>query len=333
MSLFIDKKYINLVSPQLKRFKWKNGTIANVRCPICGDSQKNKTKARGFFFPKKNDYFYKCHNCGVGHSIYRFLERVSPTLASEYAVERWRERGEAGSGSPVEPQEAPCKAPSKSADIRLPKVTDLPEDHVALQYLKNRKIPHLERFYFSNDFGSWVSSMDSKYTSFPNDQRIVIPFFNKRGELIAAQGRCIGGSKNAIRYATAKFVDSDRVVYGEDHIDYSKRVYVVEGPIDSLFLDNSIAMAGCELEQATKMFSDCVIVYDNEPRNSDIVKKMERAIHRGYTVCIWSPSLGEKDINDMVLSGRTPNEVKQMIDECACSGLGAVARFSHWRMR
>lgn len=330
MSTYIDKKYINLVSAQLERFKWKGANLANCRCPICGDSQKNKSKARGFFFPKKNDYFYKCHNCGIGHSMYRFLQSVAPALAQEYALERWR-NGENGKSNYVKPEEQKIALPK--AQLRLPRVDSLPPDHPARQYLESRKVPHLDRFYFSDGFGDWVRSVDPTYTTLPNDERIVIPFVNKAGELVAAQGRCLSGSKNAIRYITVKFSKDGRAIYGEDRLDYSKRVYAVEGPIDSVFLDNGIALAGSELAHATRLFSDCVVVYDNEPRNTEIVSKVEEAIRGGYTVCVWSDSVGEKDINDMVLAGRSPQEVQRIIDECACSGLTALARFSHWRVR
>jgi hypothetical protein len=329
MSTFIDKKYINLLSPQLERFKWKNDHLANMRCPLCGDSQKNKRKARGFFFPKKNDYFFKCHNCGAGHSLYRFLENVSPALAHEYALERWR-NGENGKSNYVKPEPV---AALPRASLSLPRVDGLPADHPARQYLERRRIPCLHRFYFSNAFGDWVRGIDPTYTSIPNDERIVIPFVNKGGELLAAQGRSISGSPNSIRYITVKFAKDGRAIYGEDQIDYSKRVYAVEGPIDSVFLDNAVALAGCELADGIRLFRDCVIVYDNEPRNKEIVAKMEGAIASGHTVCVWKEGLQEKDINDMILAGRTPQEVKRLIDECSCSGLEARVRFSQWRIR
>jgi len=330
MSTYIDKKYINMVSPQLERFKWKSQSVANCRCPICGDSRKNKSKARGFFFPKKNDYFFKCHNCGVGHSVYRFLQAVAPAVAQEYALERWR-NGENGKSNYVKPVETEIALPK--AQIRLPRIDSLPTDHIARQYLAGRGVPHLDRFYFTDGFGDWVRSVDPTYTTLPNDERIVIPFVNKAGELVAAQGRCLSGSKNAIRYITVKFSKDGRAIYGEDRLDYSKRIYAVEGPIDSVFLDNAIALAGSELAHATRLFSDCVVVYDNEPRNTEIVHKVEAAIRDGYTVCVWSDSIAEKDINDMVLAGRSPQEVQRIIDECACSGLTALARFSQWRLR
>lgn len=329
MSTYIDKKYINMVSPQLERFKWKSPSLANCRCPICGDSQRNKSKARGFFFPKKNDYFYKCHNCGIGHSMYRFLQIVAPPLAHDYALERWR-NGENGKSNYVKPEE-PKILPQ--ATIRLPRCDSLPPEHPARMYLEGRGIKELDRFYFSNAFGDWVRGLDDTYTTIPNDERIVIPFVNKAGELVAAQGRSISGSKNAIRYITVKFSKDGRAIYGEDRLDYSKRVYVVEGPLDSVFLNNSVALAGSELAHAVKLFRDCVIVYDNEPRNSEITKKVEDAIRNGYAVCVWSDSVNEKDINDMVQAGRTPAQVQKLIDDSTCSGLAALARFTQWRMR
>jgi hypothetical protein len=262
--------------------------------------------------------------------VYRFLQFIAPALAQEYALERWR-NGENGKSNYVKPDETAVALPK--AELHLPKITSLPEDHIARQYLQTRRVPDLDRFYFSNAFGDWVRSIDPTYTTIPNDERIVIPFVNKRGELVAAQGRCLSSSKNAIRYITVKFCKDGRAIYGEDRLDYSKRVYAVEGPIDSVFLNNAVALAGCELAHATKLFSDCVVVYDNEPRNAEIVKKVEEAIRGGYTVCVWSDSVDQKDINDMVLAGRSPQEVQQIIDECACSGLTALARFSQWRMR
>lgn len=328
MSSFIDKKYINLLSPQLERFKWKKMDVANCRCPLCGDSQKNKSKARGFFFKKKNDFFFKCHNCGVGHSISRFLEAIAPVLATEYSLERWR-NGENGQSNYIKP--SPIQEMIKGHDIRLPSIFTLPTDHVARKYLEHRQISCLDIFYYTKNFGDWVRSIDSEYTSVSNDERIVIPFFDKNGNMIAAQGRALGNS--SIRYITVKFRKEGRVIFGEDRVDYSKRVYAVEGPFDSIFLDNGIALAGCELAEATRLFSDCVIVYDNEPRNPEIVAKVEIAIDRGYTVCVWSPEVREKDINDMVLAGKSPAQIKEIVDDCSCSGLVAKMKFTKWRMR
>ena len=91
MSIYVDKKYINLVSSSLDKFKWKSESIANCRCAICGDSSKSKIKARGYFYSKGNDFFYKCHNCNFSTNLYNFTKyvktgnRISTADVSEYA--------------------------------------------------------------------------------------------------------------------------------------------------------------------------------------------------------------------------------------------------------
>ena len=69
MSIRIDTNYIINLSSQLEKFSKKGDYTYNCRCPICGDSQKSKSKARGYFYKKQNDMFYKCHNCGYGSSV------------------------------------------------------------------------------------------------------------------------------------------------------------------------------------------------------------------------------------------------------------------------
>ena len=328
MSAIIDKKYINLVSPQLQKFKWKGSDLANCRCPICGDSQRNKNKARGFFFPKKNDFYYKCHNCGIGHTMYKFLEIVAPVLCREYALERWR-GGENGHSNYTKPDETVIAR--QAIKISLPRISELDADHAARKYCDGRLLPHTDRLYFSHSFGDWVRGIDPTYSTVPNDERIVIPFLNKSGELLGVQGRAIGGSKSAIRYITVKFAKDGRMFFGGDTVDYSRRVYATEGPLDSLFLDNGIAFAGSEVGDVVRRFNDVVIVLDNEPRNREIVEATREAIEAGYQVCVWGAGILEKDINDMILSGKSCREIQDAIDRYSCSGMEARLKWSQWK--
>jgi len=320
---------IGLVSPQLDRFKWKSQSVANCRCPICGDSQRNKKKARGFFFPKKNDYFFKCHNCGAGHNMHRFLEAVAPALARDYSLERWR-NGENGKSNYVKPDEAEIALPK--ADLRLPRITSLDADHPARVYMEARKIPDLNRFYFAHSFGDWVRSIDPQYTGVPNEERIVIPFVNKSGELVAAQGRALTGS--GIRYITVKFKKDGRAVYGEDRLDYSRRVYAVEGPLDAAFLPNAIALAGGDNADINRVVSKdkAIFVFDNEPRNPDTIRRIEKAIDAGYQVSFFPDNVQSKDVNDMVTKeGFTIEEISGIIYRNAVSGLAAKLKLATWR--
>jgi hypothetical protein len=87
----IDSKYIGLVSVRLEKFKRVKADLYNCRCPICGDSQKNKTKTRGYLYQIKNNTNYKCHNCGVSLSFNNFLKQIDPMLHRQYTLEKFKE--------------------------------------------------------------------------------------------------------------------------------------------------------------------------------------------------------------------------------------------------
>ena len=93
MSEWLQRKYILLLSNTLDKFKEKNGTF-NCRCPICGDSQKNKHKARGYFLVSKGEYKFFCHNCGATRSIENFIKEIAPSLLQEYKLELLKESQE-----------------------------------------------------------------------------------------------------------------------------------------------------------------------------------------------------------------------------------------------
>lgn len=347
MSTFIDKKYINLVAIELERFAWKKDNLANCRCPICGDSQKNKSKARGFFFQKGNDFFYKCHNCDYSSSLYRFLENVSPSLKEQYSLERWR-NGESGRSNYVKPKEEEMFSFAKPKfkqkhDLLKPLlcVKDAPSNHIVRQFVEMRKIPKkfYDVLYFTDDFGSYMNLVDPDVAKMPPEPRLVIPFFNKKEEVVAVQGRVLtmkgeANARTTARYITVKADKSiDRLWYGMWRADPKKRVYVVEGPIDSLFVPNTLAMVGAGVvDEIPARFqnSDVVFALDNEPRNPQIVNYVEKLISMGRQVCIWPSDLIDKDINDMIYR-MSSNEIKKMIDENTFSGLEARLRFNDWK--
>jgi len=328
MSLIVDKKYINLVSPMLEMFKWKSDTLANCRCPICGDSQKNKTKARGYFFSKNNDMFYRCHNCGASTNIFRFLETVSPALCKQYSLERWRngENGHSNYEKPKIKMETP-----KFDKIGLPTVASLDETHICKQYVTSRKIPieYWDDLYYTECFSDFVGKFVNKEVG--DEPRLIIPILNEKEELIGFQGRAL--DDNTIRYVTIKFDEDVKLCFGVDRVDFDSIVYVMEGPIDSLFIPNSIAILGMNHEIDTRLFGKSKLVYvlDNEPRNKHVVQQYFKLINTNKTVCIWPNSVTGKDVNDMILRGRTPNEIKKMIDANLYSGPEARLRFSQWK--
>lgn len=335
MSISIDRKYLLLLSPKLNRFVQKKEDLFNFRCPFCGDSQKNLLKARGYIYRKRNDYFYKCQNCGIGHTMYNFVNLLDPTLSKEYSLERYRE-GENGNHNypkPINKETPTFETPKFKTKISLPNIASLDELHYARQYVKNRFIP--EKFwndlYYAEDFKSFVESYGIDKELKDDDPRLIIPFYDENKNLIAFQGRALTDTK--IRYITIKFDENTHKLFGMDRVNKNQKVYVVEGPIDSLFLENSIATADSSLTAVDKHIDkmNLVLIYDNEPRNKDLCKQMNLAIENHFNICIWPEMIEEKDINEMIKSGFTSEEIQDIIDSNTFVNLRAKMEFVAWK--
>lgn len=338
MSVFIDRKYLKLLSPKLNRFAQKKDDLFNFRCPFCGDSQKNPLKARGYVYRKKNDYYYKCQNCGVGHTMYNFINLIDPALVKQYAMERFA-NGETGNQNYPKPkmEEPKFEKPTfaKKQKINLPKISELSEDHYAHQYCVNRKIPESKfcNLYFAEDFAKFIDDLkpDHEKDLKSDDPRLIIPFYDVDGALLAVQGRSLRDSK--IRYITIKLHEESIKIYGLNTVDIGEKVYVFEGPIDSLFIENSVATADANLRNAVNYIpkDKLVLVFDNEPRNKDICKIMDMAIEEHFNICIWPEMMQEKDVNEMILSGFSPDEIRDIIDNNTFVNLRAKMEFINWK--
>jgi len=334
MSVFIDRSFLLQVSPKLQRFTKKKDDLYNFRCPLCGDSQKNKLKSRGYVYRKKNDYFYMCHNCGASTTFYNFLKQVDETLIKEYQLERYK-NGETGNNNYTKPEfeEAKTSKPVFKKSLDLPSIDSLPEAHFAKVYVKSRKIPEdfLSQLYYAEDFAAFIQSLGIEKELIKEDKRLVIPFYDAEKNLIAIQGRALGESK--LRYITLKVDENDKKIYGLDRTNQDELIYVVEGPIDSMFIKNAVATADSNLESITDAFdkSKVVLIFDNEPRNKQIVDKMEKAIDNHYNVVIWPEMIEEKDINDMILSGFSPDEIQDFISKNTFVNLRAKIEFMNWK--
>tara|TARA_Y100001951_G_C11274947_1_gene261273 strand:+ start:120 stop:1121 length:1002 start_codon:yes stop_codon:yes gene_type:complete len=327
---YIDIKYLNIIGPYLQQFKKKGDNLWNFRCPYCGDSQKSRTKARGFVFRKKNDLFYKCHNCGVGASLGNLVKTVDSKTYKDYIFERYRKGVETHSS----PQpEFKFNAPvfrKKGILEGLQSIKELPSDHPARQIVEKRKLP-LESFsnlYLCESFFKFTNTIiPNKFPSLNGDHpRLLIPFRDEDGEVFAYQGRAFG--RENPKYITIKIDEERDKIFGLDRVDKDKPILVVEGPLDSLFLDNCIAVAGADF---SKMKGDLTVIFDNEPRNKEINKQIEKTISQGRKVCIWPNHMEHKDINDMIIAGLSREYIKEIITYNTFSGAAAQLRFAEWR--
>ena len=192
MSIYIDRAFLLRVSPKLPRFTQKKEDLYNFRCPLCGDSQKNKTKARGFVFRKKDNYFYMCHNCGVSTTFYNFLDKVDPTLTKEYALERYK-NGTQNANTPTPKfEQTKAEKPTFRKKLSLESIDSLSEEHFAKAYVQSRRIPKdfYSQLYFAPDFRKFIQEFNVEQEGLKeNDQRLIIPFYDAEKNLVAVQGR------------------------------------------------------------------------------------------------------------------------------------------------
>lgn len=330
MSIWLDDQYINRMNVLFDKFKRVKPNLYNLRCPICGDSSKNKNKARGYFFIAGQEYRFSCHNCGASMKTKAFIKLVSPMLYDEYCLESYKEEQK------YTPEVRKLE-PKKNDDFidikrfKLKNFSEIDDSHPAKKYLLDRKIPDdkLDLLYYSPTFQKWVKSIDSSFVITKEHPRVVIPYFDEENSVFRFNSRAFG--KESPRYQQTILDQSKPRIYGMERISKYLPMYVVEGQIDSLFLPNCVAVGTANYNVPwLDKFKDKTYIPDNQPRNHEVVAQIEPLITSGKRVCLWDQHYG-KDINDMIKNGLTQKEVIDIIESCSVSGVQAILKFKQWR--
>ena len=317
----VDSKFIGLVSPKLQKFKRVKADLYNFRCPICGDSKKNKSKTRGYLYAVKANTNFKCHNCGASMSLNNFLKQVDPAVHKQYVMEKFKE-GHTGRNFVIDEPDIKFEAPKFKKKLKLPKASEHPRP---AGYLTARKL-NPDDFYYAEHFKKFVNSLKPTFDDTKHDEeRIIIPLYYEKN-LIGLQGRSI--NPNPVKYITVMLDDDAPKIYGLDNIRRDAPVYITEGPFDSTFIRNAIAMCGADADISRWGISNPVWIYDNEPRNREITNRISKTIDSGQSVVIWPESIDDKDINDMVMNGL---DVQSVIESNTYSGLEAKLKFTTWK--
>lgn len=342
LSIQVDKKYINLLSPKLEGFGWKGDGTAIFRCPMCGDSKKNKNKKRGYIYSSKDKYMVKCHNCGVSLTFKKFLKQLDFNLHKEYIYENFKYNNdhrwfENRLEKQTEKAENLMKTDSNDPLHCLDSISDLRSGHKAYDYVISRKIPKefWSKIFYTNNFKQWINEnvQPDKFNSRATpDERLVIPFLNGAGIPYAYQGRYIGSNKDEQRYISINPVKSNPMIYGLERLESNKPIYVVEGPLDSLSLVNGIAVAGTSFSKLfEKKRLNLIFWLDNESHSNEICKLMKRIIDLGHKVVIWDNNYDVKDINDMSVLGVSTKEIMEYAEKRTFQGLRATLEFNNWK--
>lgn len=335
--MWLEEKYVGMVSNRLDRFKRTKRQHYNFRCPVCGDSRKSKYKARGWIFPKDDGHLlYHCHNCNITLGIEKFIETIDPLLYQEYIREKIGE-GLNPTQKPKSDAELfaekmkPPKFRKDSPLKHIKKISQLDPNHPAKQYVQARKIPtsYHSALFYAPKFRKWVRSIDESLMQ-ENDYdepRLIIPFIDEEKNLFGFQGRSF--RKNGIRYLTIMLDKSKPKIYNLDRCDRSKPHYIFEGPIDSMFVQNSIAMAGGSIDWSY-VNENSIFVYDNEPRSPETCAKIEKVIDKGYKVVIFPEWVKSKDINDMYIHDGIV-KIDSLLQDNISHGLEAKIYFTAWK--
>lgn len=338
----IDIDWMHKLSHRFERFKTASATtnVYNCRCPVCGDSDTSQKKARFYFYTKQRSLNVICHNCGYSRSFYNFLKEIYPADFDEYKREQMRARVESLGSSSKRFQDSDASThQDKTNDLEsslsddlvgVQRILDLPLKHPARVYLKERGFGQKEmgRLLWADDFKETAEDISYEPLSegFPKEGRIVIPFYSSDGRVEMLQGRSL--KQSGLRYLSIKAHPEVDKIYGKYEVDNTKTVYCVEGPFDSLFVDNCLATCDSNLTRAN---AD-VFVYDNQPRSKEIVNIMKKTIDAGYKVVIWPTSPNKKeDINDMILQGTTRKELMSILKSNTMKGPKALLAFNRWR--
>lgn len=332
MTINTDYKYLAFLAPRLSVFKKKTERLYNFRCPFCGDSKKNKYKARGFVFEIKGSLAFKCHNCNFSCSLDKLIEHVDPLLHKEYRLENFREKKSFANNFIIKNTIEKEEPEMNSMKLDLPILTELPETNPAVEYAKLRRLPkdRWNDLYYCENMKSLEYLNEAYKDRLPDDQRLIIPFRNKKGMLTGVTGRSLSNSK--LRYATLR-INNDPLVYGLNIVNPEKTTYVVEGQIDSMFIENCIAPGGTDFERAIKYVQSdkTVLVFDNQPRNKQVVYKIEKMISKQYKVVIFPKEWNYKDINEAIMRGITKNEIMRLLNKNTYSGLSANLAIREWK--
>jgi len=333
MSSYIDLKFINDMSARLSQFKRKSDYLYNFRCPHCGDSKKNKTKARAYFYRVKNDMFFKCHNCGEGQSLGNFIKFIDPKLYERYLLERYKGSAPSSPKPKFDFKPAFDDKPVKNLLDDLTKVSKLKSGHPVKKYIEDRKIPdkHFDNLYLCDKFMAFVNKV--KPQTFPyikqDHPRLIIPFFDYDGKFFAFQGRAFGNEQP--KYLTIKLKESKQKIYGLERVNLQEHINIVEGPIDSLFLKNCLAMGGADMLFDRVPVDQVTYIFDNEPRNKEIINRMYKVIEKNYNVVIWPDNIHAKDVNDMIKDGMSVSEVNDIISTNTFAKLEALTRLTNYK--
>jgi hypothetical protein len=271
-------------------------------------------------------------------SFAHFLEWFDKEMYTEYLLDTLKSKPSSvgKKGAPISNKSAQnvLQRLSDFSQHATP-ITSLPNDHPAKVFIQKRCVPkhYWSYLYWTEDFATFTSHYVKDMNLF-KEPRIIIPFEDEKWNIQGFQGRSLS---SGLRYITIKIHETSMKIYGRPFVKRTEStVYIMEGVFDAMVVPNSIAMLGSDISHSELVSlypsNDLIYVYDNEPRNREIVRKIQYHIQRGHKVVIWPKNVASGlDINQMAMNGLTPSQIQGIMKNNTYSGLKAKVYFQEWK--
>jgi len=271
----------------------------NFRCHICGDSQKSKSKKRGYILKNKTPWMYYCHNCYYKKPVIFWMKEFFPSYYKDYFKEvLGRNDNKKKRDLPNIKARRTRKRSTEQDQTKFfvhIKSGVTPLFAKAIRFCIDRNIPE-------DVWSKWYVATGEMYRN-----RLIIPFYDDKGKIYYYQGRSL------YDYMTPKYLSragNYNSIYNYYLVDREKPVTVLEGPIDSIFVENSVAVTGVKIyDDNLKIFKQKRFLIDYDCETFDTKKKTIELLTKGEYVFCWKkfmktynlPKRSKWDINDVLL--------------------------------
>lgn len=275
--------------------------VYNFECPICNEGKSRGKKRRGYYIPEQNTIC--CHNCHWKSNPIKWIQEV--TNKSFYEIKDENSKFYSSAEYIIERSENITKTSSFST---------LPEDSINLYsetevsyYINNDKVKSVIDYCKKRKLFTARNKPDALYFSLKDKiykDSLCFPFFNRQNKIDFFQVREMGIPKGS-KYRGK--LNAEKSIFNVNKIDPNfPYIFMFEGPIDSMFVNNGVALAGVSLTHLQKQmlaefpFHQKIWVLDNQHIDNTAKDITLKLLEQGQDVFIWPKKYSSfKDLNEL----------------------------------
>lgn len=326
----------------------KSSDSYHCSCPICMEGKSFGKKKRCWYIPAK-DLIY-CHNCGWSSRPLKWIMQVGDLSRRDIETEI-----EAGDYNIINLD----KKKSYEIDLDnlikdemediLPKNSIDLNNELQLSYYKGNSVVIKALNYIKNRrLDTCINSPKSFFLSLcdtTHKNRIVIPFYDENDKILFYQSRAFGGNLDDnlenVKYLSKK--NAQKSIFNLNNIkDEINEIFLFEGPIDSCFIENGVAVGGInpsseknftELQESQlecfKLTHDFIWMLDSQWLDEAAYEKTIKLLEKGEKVFIWPEKLGRKykDFNELCVSNGFDYIPRKFVLENILSGENSLLKY------